>query len=156
MSSMNPDELMLATLDHRRPTALIVDDDRDVREALADVLREDGFEVSQARDAAELLEIVRAAAREDGAPPDLIVSDIRMPGQSGLEALAELRSILDRTVLVFMTAFTDEAIFEEATRLGAIGVFRKPFDIDDLRTVARNLRRRDSMGAATRRRTDRP
>ena len=71
--------------------------------------------------------------------PDLLVSDIRMTGFTGLEVLAGLRDLTWRIPTLLMTAYGDDATHAQARSLGARAVFTKPFDLDDLRTVVLNL-----------------
>ncbi|MCU0620491.1 MAG: response regulator [Gemmatimonadales bacterium] len=72
-------------------------------------------------------------------PPDIVVSDIRMPGKTGLELLAGLRRADWATPVILITGFGDRHTLAEAQRLGAAAVFDKPFDVDDLRTAVLNL-----------------
>jgi DNA-binding response OmpR family regulator len=134
----------LTKLDHRRPygqrqpCVLIVDDDADFSSLLAESLRDDGCCVVTARSGRELVEYVRASQSSPAAvhPADLIVSDVRMPDGSGLDALEALER---RTPVLLMTAFGSEATHLTARVLGAAGVLDKPFDLDDFRTIVLNL-----------------
>ncbi|WP_437276663.1 response regulator [Sorangium sp. So ce375] len=119
---------------------LLAEDDRELRLLLATSLRRDGYEVLEARDAKHLLELMgEALASGDGAPIDVVVSDIRMPGTSGLELLAGLRRDDWATPVVLITAFGDPETHAEAYRLGADAVLDKPLDLDDLRLVVQTL-----------------
>jgi CheY-like chemotaxis protein len=118
---------------------LIAEDDAQMRSMLADELRRDGYEVLESHDgtaAAELL--ARLRSRPDEAP-ELVVTDICMPSRTGLELLAELRKTESRIPVILITAFGDDAVHERARDLGAIAVFDKPFDVDDLRTAILNF-----------------
>lgn len=106
---------------------------------LADELRRDGYEVLEARDGVEATELLaRLRSRPDEAP-ELVVSDICMPSRTGLELLAELRKTEWRVPVILITAFGDDEVHEKARELGAIAVFDKPFDVDDLRTAILNF-----------------
>lgn len=119
---------------------LLAEDDRELRLLLATALRRDGYEVLEARDANHLLELMGdALLSSSGAPVDVVVSDIRMPGRSGLELLAGLRRDDRATPVVLITAFGDPETHAEAYRLGADAVLDKPLDIDDLRIVVHTL-----------------
>ncbi|MGH8212463.1 MAG: response regulator, partial [Rhodanobacteraceae bacterium] len=69
------------------PRILIVDDDRELCELLAEYLRREAFEVEYVHDAASML----ARLSDASLRPDLLILDVSMPGQNGLDALRELR-----------------------------------------------------------------
>jgi len=110
-----------------------------MRSMLADELRRDGYEVLEAHDGAAAAELLtRLRSRPDEAP-ELLVTDICMPSRTGLELLAELRKTEWRVPVILITAFGDDEVHEKARELGAIAVFDKPFDVDDLRTAILNF-----------------
>jgi len=125
----------------RPPRVIVAEDDPDVRRLVAVALRPFGYEIIEARTGAELLDVIGDSLLSDGEEgrPDVIISDIRMPGLTGLEILAGLRQVKWSTIFVLMTAFADRATREEAKRLGADAFFAKPFDIDDLMTAIVNM-----------------
>jgi DNA-binding response OmpR family regulator len=127
--------------EERPPRVLLAEDDAELRRFLATTLRRDGYEVIEAKNGDELLSLIGSQILSplDRPAIDLVVSDIRMPGQSGLRVLASLRRADWGTPVVLITAFGDRETHEEARRLGAVAVFDKPFDIDDLRTVVMNV-----------------
>jgi two-component system response regulator AtoC len=104
------------------PHLLVVDDDRAMRAMLASLFKERGFDVSEASSADAALE--SASAQE----PDVVVSDIRMPGRDGIELVGELRRLRPETPVVLMTAFgtIDSAV--TAMRAGAFDYLTKPFE----------------------------
>jgi CheY-like chemotaxis protein len=115
---------------------LLAEDDADIRGMIAAVLRRDGYEVDEVTDGAELLDHVGSALLGEGpTPPDVIVSDIRMPGFTGLQVLAGLRDSNWEIPILLITAFGGELARAEAERLGANRFFLKPFDLDELRTA---------------------
>ncbi|CAN5922631.1 response regulator [soil metagenome] len=118
----------------------VADDDADMRALLAEQLRDDGHDVSELRDGFQLLERLQAVRSSPLWWPDAIVSDVRMPGHSGLELLAALRRAGWTTPVVLITAFGDRWLHDQAKRRGAAAVLDKPFDIEELRTVLRFLR----------------
>ncbi|MBU4386437.1 MAG: response regulator, partial [Actinobacteria bacterium] len=65
--------------------------------------------------------------------PDLIILDVRMPAGGGFSSIDRMKhSLTTRNIpVIFLTAFDDDDMREEAVRLGAAGFFRKPFDDDD-------------------------
>jgi two-component system, response regulator, stage 0 sporulation protein F len=127
-------------LRERAPRILVADDDPDIRSELASALAEDGFLVVEAADGNELLDLVVRAVADSSARPffDAIVTDVMMPGFSGLDVLTALRSRTARVPVLVITAFGDERTIRTAESLGAVAVFRKPFDLDDLRTALEN------------------
>ena len=131
------------TPDASPPRIIVAEDEADVRQLVAVAFRGLGYEIIEARSGAELLdEIGDGLLDEDEARrPDVIISDIRMPGLTGLEILAGLRQANWNTAIVIMTAFPSRETREEAERLGADAFFAKPFDIDDLMTAVINMTR---------------
>jgi CheY-like chemotaxis protein len=128
-----------ATPRHRQPSALVAEDDPDLRRLIVGVLVREGFVVSEARDGIELIEIANSFYREDHVPPSLVISDVRMPGRDGLSALGELRAALEGAVILVITAYPDEAVLAAARGAGAIAVLAKPFALEDLRAAALSL-----------------
>ena len=122
-------------------TIWVVDDDRGVRFVLATALREAGHEVAEFERAAAVL-----AALGEGAP-DLLFTDVRMPGDDGLALLQRLREVAPALPVVVMSAYTDVATTAGAFRGGAHEYLAKPFDLDD--AVALAARTLAGAGAAT-------
>lgn len=122
---------------------LVAEDDDDMRRLVVQALCDEGFNVLAARSGSELLEHIgnRMLARE-GQPLDLIVTDVRMGGVTGLEVLAGLREHDWSTPVILMTAFGDAELHAEAKRLGVVAVLDKPFDLDALRSLVRPWMRR--------------
>jgi two-component system NtrC family response regulator/two-component system nitrogen regulation response regulator GlnG len=127
---------------------LIVDDDHQLRASFERLLAAEGYEVR----AASSGEAGLAAVRE--ALPDVVVMDVRMPGISGLEALAAMRAIEPRLPVIIMTAHGTTDIAIEATKMGAFDYLLKPFDIPELLklvdkavTAGRCMRSQVAVGA---------
>jgi DNA-binding response OmpR family regulator len=120
------------------PRVLLAEDQAEMRSLLAKWLRNVGCEVVEFADGAALWnELLRAQKEEDGPrDADLIISDIRMPGPSGLEVLARLRRTDWATPVILMTAFGDAETVSDATTMGAARVFSKPFDMAELVAAA--------------------
>lgn len=131
---------LAAAQDTAPPSILVAEDDPDMRSLIASCLEQDGCEVLKVADGQELLALLEALRddRLDFGPVDLVISDVRMPGCTGLQALEALRRIDSATPVVLITAFGGPEVHAEAHRLGAI-LFDKPFDLDDLRTVVHNF-----------------
>ncbi len=119
---------------------LLAEDDYDFRLLLAAAFRSWGYDVIEARDGLQLGALLESQLL---APPhrsavDLVVADIRMPGRSGLLALAELREHNWSTPVVLMSAFSDAAAHAEALRLGAT-LLHKPFRLVALHALVGDL-----------------
>ncbi len=121
-----------------RSTVLVADDDDDMRGLVASVLRGDGYSVVEASDGTELLAKLEEAIDDPAVRPDVVVADIMMPKLSGLGVLDALRRAQLHFPVLLMTVLDDASIHIVARRLGALGVLRKPFDMDDLRTAVVN------------------
>ncbi len=103
-------------------TLLVVDDDLAMREMLAALFEDNGYEVVGADSADAALEL--ASNREF----DAVLSDIRMPGRSGIELVTEFHSVRPETPVVLMTAFGTMESAIEAMRVGATDYITKPFE----------------------------
>ncbi len=148
LESQNP---LLATGRPRlvkRPRILLAEDDTELRSLLAASLRKDGYEILEARDGAEVLGQLQpvlsrnrpwTASTPPPQPPDVIISDIRMPGLSGLEVLDAVRGARLATPVILITAFGAPETHARARRLGAAAVIDKPFDLADLRRLVQGL-----------------
>lgn len=120
---------------------LLAEDDEALRTLLAETLRRDGYQVIEARHGMQLLEALEPVMFEGQLEevPDLIISDYHMPGCTGMSILAGLHSSGLQIPFIVITAFGDEATHMKAKHLGAVAVFDKPFDLDDLRTAVLNF-----------------
>jgi len=118
----------------RRARILVAEDDFEMRRLITVRLVRDGFEVIEAKNGMEVLELLAAELlRPTGHPPvDLIISDFRMPGVTGLSVLSGLRDSAWSTPFIFITAFGTPELAESARLHGATAVLEKPFDPDDL------------------------
>lgn len=113
---------------------LIVDDQYGIRVLLKEVFTREGLEVFQAANGKVALEIIHVEH------PDLILLDMKMPGMDGLELLRHLKKEAVNPKVIMMTAYGELDMVEEATKLGALAHFTKPFDIEELRAeVLRQL-----------------
>jgi DNA-binding NtrC family response regulator len=146
----------------------IAEDDDDLRSLLATMLRRAGFIVREFSSGSQLLRSLAPApkqvdpisgletgvrnvlsssdsSREPLLEPisepgiDLVISDIRMPGASGLDVLATLHSANQPVPVVLMTAFGDRQTHEQALKMGAAALIDKPFELDELLSLANRL-----------------
>lgn len=115
--------------DDGRARVLVVDDDREMRALLVDVLSEKGYKVEEAENGAEAL--IRLRARSFAA----IVLDKNMPGLSGLDLLPGLRTICPETPVILITAFGDVGTYVDAIERGAFEYIFKPFRMEELLRV---------------------
>jgi CheY-like chemotaxis protein len=123
-------------LDEPGRRILLAEDDTQFRSLLATALRRDGHQVVEASDGFELVHWLATGTRSGAPLPfDLVISDIRMPGWSGMEVLAAMKRLGRVPPFLLITAFGDDQVEREARDLGAIATLSKPFDIDDLRAV---------------------
>ncbi len=102
----------------------VVDDDGSIRWVLERALRQSGLETKSFDNADAVLAALRQGA------PDVLVTDIRMPGRSGLEMLEEIRNKRPRLPVIVMTAHSDLESAVAAYQGGAFEYLPKPFDID--------------------------
>jgi DNA-binding NtrC family response regulator len=107
---------------------LVVDDDSSLRDTIARILQGD-FDVESA-DSAET-----ALARIARTIPDVVLSDVRMPGLDGMSLLQLLRERAPSVAVVLMSAFDDMPTVVKAMREGALDFLPKPLDLHDLRRV---------------------
>lgn len=115
----------------------MIDDDPAVLEALKLVLLQEGFYVVEA----ESGDVAVAAASTDAF--DVAITDLKMPGMSGLDTLAALRRIDPSLPVIVSSGFLPEEVAAECSSLGALACIQKPFDLDDLvALVQRALRER--------------
>lgn len=138
----------LPRIQSAKPRLLVVDDEPSARTGLEKLLGSEGYRVWGASDGSAALE------RIDDVAPDVVITDLKMPGMDGLELIDRIRARDLRTPIVVVTAFGDVASAVSAMRRGAEDYLTKPIDIDallvsieralehrDLRSEAENLRR---------------
>jgi len=120
---------------------LIVDDQNGIRVLLLEVFSSEGYNTFQAANGKIALEIVKQEA------PDLVLLDMKIPGMDGLEILKHIKAIDPSIKVIMMTAYGELDMIKEATDLGALMHFTKPFDIDEMRMeVNRQLQGGSSSG----------
>lgn len=112
---------------------LIVDDEPDVREVLADHLKSLGVELSFASDGQMAFDLLKQQSF------DIVLCDIAMPKMTGLELLAEVRHHCITSTFVMLTGFGDREKILKALRLGAIDFLDKPFNAEKLKSTVSNL-----------------
>lgn len=108
---------------------LIVDDQNGIRILLMEVFSSEGYETFQAPNGKIALEIVEQEI------PDLVLLDMKIPGMDGLEILKHIKAMKPDVKVIMMTAYGELDMIKEATELGALMHFTKPFDIDEMRVA---------------------
>lgn len=133
----------------QRPVVLLVDDEAEITANLAQILGRSGFEVHTAADGEQALASVADTE------PDLVVSDVLMPGLDGRELLRRLRADGRWTPVILLTQVGES--FERAAALdeGADDYLNKPFDPQELISRIRAVLRRHRQGSADLARRDR-
>ncbi len=111
---------------------LIADDEPDIRELLGDFLEEEGYQCILAADAFDAIDKFKSIK-----DIDLIMSDIRMPGKSGLELLSEIKSIDNDIMVVMISAIKDIEFAISAMSKGAYDYVAKPFKLNEVALIAK-------------------
>jgi len=107
---------------------LIVDDEKALRQAIAQILQSEGYEVVEAADGEQGLKLLQDATT----PPDLVFLDLKMPKTQGMTVLKQLDQKLFELPVIVMTAYGTSRTAIEAMQLGAYDYLTKPFDLDEL------------------------
>ena len=108
---------------------LVVDDELSMREFLKILLEKDGYHIATAADGKLALELAGQH------PFDLVISDIRMPGMTGLELLAQLKQLKADIGVIMITAFASPDDAVAAMKNGAFDYITKPFNVDEIKSV---------------------
>jgi DNA-binding NtrC family response regulator len=107
------------------PSVLIIDDEKHTREGLQQAL-EEHYDVSVAGNADEAFNLMEAQEH------DVIVTDLRMPGKSGLKVIDKALALPGRPVVIMMTAYGNIETAVEAMRRGAFDFLTKPVNLEKL------------------------
>lgn len=126
------------------PRILIVDDEREITEILADLLSDD-YECLKAGSAEQALECLRAGEFQ------LVISDITMPGMSGLEMIPHVKQLSPDTVVVMISGMQTVESAIGALRLGAFDYLMKPFDLRQVEAVVKRALEYHDLVVAKRR-----
>jgi two-component system, NtrC family, response regulator PilR len=111
---------------------LVVEDEKSMRDLLSLMLRKEGYAVEVAQSGTQ------AAARVAKDPLyDLVITDVSMPGMTGLELLRHVRKTSPESAVILMTAYGSKETAIEALNEGAAYYVEKPFDLDEMKVVAR-------------------
>ena len=116
-----------------RAAVLVIDDEPDVRDFLAFLLLQDGFEVATADSGKAAVQAVEARHF------DIALTDIRMPGMGGLATLLALRKIQEDIQVIVATGYAQSEEARACLNSGACGLLQKPFDIAELRLLIERI-----------------
>jgi CheY-like chemotaxis protein len=111
-----------------RKHVLVIEDDRDIRESVVEVLEDEGFVVSAASDGLQALALLRGAATR----PDLILLDLMMPIMNGFEFREQQQKDADLAAIPVVVITADVNARAKAKGLGAAGFIQKPVEIQAL------------------------
>lgn len=114
-----------------RPSLLVVDDEERILSALRRTLRREGYEIVTSESVHAALKIL------DERPVDMILSDHKMPGMSGLQFLAEAALRCPNAARLLITGWTEEIPPEALERIGVVALINKPWDDAQLKETLR-------------------
>lgn len=114
-----------------RPTLLLVDDEERILSALRRTLRREGYEILTANSVADALEVL------DQRPVDLVLSDFKMPGMTGMELLAEARRRQPRVARLLITGWSQAVSPAELAAAEVTMLISKPWEDADLKRALR-------------------
>jgi DNA-binding response OmpR family regulator len=118
---------------HRNGKILIIEDDDEMRALLRDVIEEEGYKIDSVNNGSEAF---RKLVKETF---DLIITDIRMPGLTGLDILPGMRKLQPEASIIVITAFGSEEIQRKAFERGANAYLEKPIHFQNLRTLIHDM-----------------
>jgi DNA-binding NtrC family response regulator len=123
---------------------LVVDDEANARTALAELLRDEGYEVETAADA------FKALGKYESFAPHIVVTDLKMPGMDGIELVKKIRASDEVTGIIVMTAFGAVQSAIDAMRAGAAEYLTKPLNFDELLVVLAKVLETQALRRETR------
>ena len=118
-------------MSRRKPVLLLVDDESRILSALRRALRREGYELLAAESARQALRLL------DERPVDMVLSDHKMPGMSGLELLGEVAARRPGTARLLITGWPEEVPRDQLERIGIRALIPKPWDQDQLKATVR-------------------
>ncbi len=112
-----------------QPVALVIDDDKVIRDLLSRALTSNGWKAVAAESGLAALERLEEQRFE------LIFLDLGMPGLNGADTFREMRKVDPEANVVIVTAYPNSSLMYEALQVGPFGMMKKPFTLDELHTV---------------------
>jgi DNA-binding NtrC family response regulator len=119
--------------DEQKTKLLVVDDEQSIRRLCMTIGTSLGFTCSEA-ESAEI-----AVTRLETDPPELVLTDLKLPNQSGVELLKKIRAALPRTEIAIMTGHGSIESAVDAMKLGAYDYLEKPFRVEKLRLLLQRM-----------------
>ncbi|MGQ0455824.1 MAG: response regulator [Hyphomicrobium sp.] len=107
-------------------TILVLDDNVDVAQGVADILELSGYDVTMVHDGPSAVSAYRNGKFNVG------LFDVRMPGMNGVEAFMEIKRHLPAASVLLMSGYADDELIATAMSNGALGILSKPFEPDDM------------------------
>ncbi len=120
-------------MDHFGKRILVIEDDGEMRDLLKVYLARKGYAVSSAKDGSEALRNLAGQAF------DLVITDVRMPGLSGLDILPGIKKLQPQAPVIVITAFGSEDVCRRAFERGASAYLRKPLQLPDFGILVHEL-----------------
>jgi DNA-binding NtrC family response regulator len=112
---------------------LIIEDDEEMRSLLEDILDEEGFQTESVSNGSEGLQELTKE------PFDLVITDIRMPGLTGLDILPVIKRLQPDASVIVITAFGNQEVYRRSFEKGAAGYLEKPIHVDRLKTLVHEM-----------------
>ena len=106
------------------PRVLIVDDEENIRQSLADILSDEGYEVDMVSSGEDAVDAVKSR------PPELVLLDVWLPGIDGMEALMKIMAIKEDLPVVMITGHGSTELAVKATKMGAYDFMEKPLSME--------------------------
>jgi CheY-like chemotaxis protein len=131
----------MKTLEKKKQSlVLLADDDEDMRKMLAEALRAEGCKVTECKNGIEFISKLESfILKQTPANFDIIISDIRMPGVTGMEILEDLNEQEGLPPMILITGFGDSETHQLARKYKASAILDKPFEIDTLIAKVREI-----------------
>lgn len=117
----------------KKKTILVIDDDQSILSIFEYILNEAGYETVTAVDGYNAIEKVKNTKF------DLVFTDVKMPGLSGIDTYKEIRKLDPKLLVVMMTGYSVDELLKEAFELGAYGVIYKPFDMEEVLSIIEKI-----------------
>ncbi|MBM2835184.1 MAG: atoC 4 [Candidatus Brocadiaceae bacterium] len=115
-----------------KPSILIVDDEKAARYGMKKLLEKDNYVVFEAKDGTDAMQLIKTQH------PALVFLDINMPQLDGMKTMEMINAMKNPPLVVIVTAYGSEKIAVEAMKKGAYDYVAKPYEIDELRIIAKN------------------